>query len=467
MIHLLKHFSTFTMTRTLILLFPLLFVGGCEARNATSIQSSHHEINTFFGTTSLSERSLPYSRFKPDSLFSQIPPTIKWERVVSLTNTIQVPSRQSLPIMRGETLLIAPYNESERGTFHLLDRKVVKSTFTNRTINGCHISYLKKYSRPISSYPDSLTSSGKLDHVLRNGLNASADNKSVSGFFKFSDRKVNAFPHFLSLRSRSFSLPTHDEAISSDQKLKNQKLADGACVLISYISSLDGNVSQARVAHLVWLHDGIHRGFMFLLFAFIVASFLSFYCFFFSSSSCTSCTATHERRKKQNRKLATKLNTCAMPTMDNHKGSTGGHRAIHSLSTSNLRSKSNSNLKSKSSSTDLKILNDDSKLSKSNNELMRNQRQKLKTKSSRGRGSTQRRQRVRYYLAQQSSRQLRIARNNKKKKRKNKKKEKILKLISFHHYKMKQEIFDSMNGDIMSHLCLLIMVIFLVSTFCL
>jgi hypothetical protein len=116
---------------------------------------------------------------------------------------------------------------------------------------------------------------------------------------------------------------------------------------------------------------------------------------------------------------------------------------------------------------------------------MRNQRQKSNTKrrskfttkrsssgrdrSRRVRGSTQRRQRGRYYLVQQSSRQLhvRIARNNKKKKRKNKKKEKILKLISFHHYKMKQEIFDSMNGDIMSHLCLLIMVIFLVSTFCL
>ena len=482
MLHLFTHFNTLTMKRTLLLLFPLLFGGGCEARNATAIQSSHPEINTFFGTTSLSERSRPYSRFKPDSLFSQIPPTIKWERVVSLTNTIRVPSRQSLPMMGGETLLIAPYNESERGTFHLLDRKVVKSTLTNRTINGCHISYLKKYSRPISSYPDSLTSSGKLDHVLRNGLNASADNKSVSGFFKFSDRKVNAFPHFLSLRSRSFSLPTH-EAISSDQKLKNQKLADGACLLISCISSLDGNVSQARVAHLVWLHDDIHRGVLFLLFAF-VASFLFFYCFFSSSS----CTATHERRKKQNRKLATTLNTCKMPTMNNHKGSTGENRAIHSLSTSNLRSKSNSNLKSKSSSTDLKkkkILNDDSKLSKSNNELMRNQRQKLKTKrkskittersssgrgrSRRVRGSTQRRQRGRYYLVQQSSRKLRIARNHKKKKRykKNKKKEKILKLISFHHYKMKQEIFDSMNGDIMSHLCLLIMVIFLVSTFCL
>ena len=77
MLHLLKHFTTLSMTSTLSLLFPLLFVWGCEARNATSIQSSHLEINTFFGTTSLSERSRPYSRFNPDSLFSQIPPTIK------------------------------------------------------------------------------------------------------------------------------------------------------------------------------------------------------------------------------------------------------------------------------------------------------------------------------------------------------------------------------------------------------
>jgi hypothetical protein len=43
-----------------------------------------------------------------------------------------------------------------------------------------------------------LTGSGKLDQVLRDGLNASADNKSVSGFLNFADRKVNAFPHFLS-----------------------------------------------------------------------------------------------------------------------------------------------------------------------------------------------------------------------------------------------------------------------------
>jgi len=323
-----------------------------------------------------------------------------------------------------------------------------------------------------------------MDQVLRDGLNASADNTSVSAIFKFADRKVNAFPHFLSLRSTRLSLSTH---ASSDQKLKNQKLADGACVLISYISSLDGNVSQARVAHdHVWLRDDIHRGFLFLLLAFIVLSFLLLFIFCFFSSS--SCTATHERRKKQNRKLTT-LNTCAVSTMDNRKGCNDGHRAIHSLSTSKLRSKSNSILKSTSSSTDRlkkkKILNDDSKLSKSNNELMRNQRQKLNTKrrskittersssgrgrSRRSRGSTQRRQRGRYYLVQQSSRKLRIARNHKKKKRykKIKKKEKILKLISFHHYKMKQEIFDSMNGDIMSHLCLLIMVIFLVSIFCL
>jgi len=139
-----------------------------------------------------------------------------------------------------------------------------------------------------------------------------------------------------------------------------------------------------------------------------------------------------------------------------------------------------------SSSTKLEkmILNDDSNLSKSNNEL-KNQREKLNTKrrskittersstgrgrSRRVRGGAQRRQRGRYYLAQQSSRKLRSSErnnNNKKKKRykKNKKKEKILKLISFHHYKMKQEMFDLINGSFSSRLCLLIM-IFLVRTF--
>jgi hypothetical protein len=116
-----------------------------------------------------------------------------------------------------------------------------------------------------------LTSGGKLDKVLRNGLNASSENRSFSEFLKFADRKVNAFPHFLSLRS---SLPTHGRS-SSDQKLKNQKLADGACPLISYILSLYENVSQRRVAcdH-VWLYNDIHRGFLFLLLFAFVVSFL-------------------------------------------------------------------------------------------------------------------------------------------------------------------------------------------------
>jgi hypothetical protein len=374
---------------------------------------------------------------------------------------------------------VAPYNESKLGTFHLLGSMMINSAVTNRTIYRSPMPYLKKYSRLLSSCPDPLTSGGKLDKVLRNGLNASADNTSVSGFLKFADRKVNAFPHFLLLafRSRGVSLPTH-----GDQKLKNQTLADGACLLISYISSLGGNVSQARVAHLVWLHDDLSRSFLYLLFAFV--ALLLFFYFFFSSSSCT---ATHERRKKQNRKLMTTLNTCEVSTIDAYKGSNDGYRVIHSLSISKLRSKSNSILKSKSSSTDRlkkkKILNDDSKLSKSNNELMRNQRQKLNTerrskitternssgRGRRSRGSTQRRQRGRYYLVQQSSRQLRIARNNKKKKRykKNKKKEKIMKLKLFHHYKMNQEMFDLINGSFSSRLCLLIFTIFLVSTFCL
>ena len=43
--------------------------------------------------------------------------------------------------------------------------------------------------------------------------------------------------------------------------------------------------------------------------------------------------------------------------------------------------------------------------------------------------------------------------------------EKIMKLKLFHHYKMKHETIGLMNGDIMPHLCLLIMVILVVSTF--
>ena len=203
MLNLLTHFYTLTMASALCLLFPLLAVGGCETRNATSIQSSHPEINTFFGTTSLSERSRPYSRFNTSSLFSQIPSTIKWERVVSLTNSIQVPSRQSLPKIWGKAQLIAPYNESKRGTFHLLDRRLIKRARTNCTIFGSRMPYLKKYSRLLSSCPDPLTSGGKLDKVWRNGLNASADDKSVSGFLKFADRKVQAFPHFLSSSTKA------------------------------------------------------------------------------------------------------------------------------------------------------------------------------------------------------------------------------------------------------------------------
>ena len=138
------------MASTLFLLFALLFVGKCGARNAAAIYSSNAESNTFFGTTSLSERSFPYSRFDPDSLFSQnIPPTIKWKRVVSLANAIQVPSRQSLPNMWGEALLIAPYNESKRAIFHLPDQEMIRSALTNRTINRSHMHRQTLFARSI------------------------------------------------------------------------------------------------------------------------------------------------------------------------------------------------------------------------------------------------------------------------------------------------------------------------------
>ena len=169
-----------------------------------------------------------------------MPPTIKWERVVSLTNYIQVPSRQSLPTKWGDALLIAPYNESKRETFHLLDRRVIKSALTNRTIYRSKKTYLEKYSRPISSCPDPLTSGGKLDQVVRNGLNASADNKSVSGFLKFADRKVHAFPHFL---SSSTAKADADTGLDAGSNSKKQQIFS-----ISGISPETDQSTEARVA---------------------------------------------------------------------------------------------------------------------------------------------------------------------------------------------------------------------------
>ena len=116
----------------------------------------------------------------------------------------------------------------------------------------------------------------------------------------------------------------------------------------------------------------------------------------------------------------------------------------------------------------------DAKLSKSKRELKRQPHELKAAEASNcmtnsvgvGGSGVQKRQRRRCLARRLSARKLSFATNKKKKKSKKKKmKEKILKLISFHHYKMEQELFDLMNGDIMPHLCLLIMVILIVSTF--
>ena len=115
----------------------------------------------------------------------------------------------------------------------------------------------------------------------------------------------------------------------------------------------------------------------------------------------------------------------------------------------------------------------DAKLSKSKRELKR-QPQKLKAAEASncmtnsvgvGGSGVHKRQRRRCLARRLSARKLSCAINNKTKKinKKKKMKEKILKLISFHHYKMKQDMFDLINGSFSSRLCLLIL-IFLVRT---
>jgi hypothetical protein len=110
---------------------------------------------------------------------------------------------------------------------------------TNRTIYRSKKSYLEKYSRPISSCPDPLASGGKLDQVVRNGLNASADNTSVSAFLKFADRKVNAFPHFLSSSTKADA----DTGLDTGSNSEKQQ--------ISFISGMSPETDQNTEARVI------------------------------------------------------------------------------------------------------------------------------------------------------------------------------------------------------------------------
>jgi hypothetical protein len=162
-------------------------------------------------------------------------------------------------------------------------------------------------------------SSEDLDHVASMNETKSASLQANEGavffgFWNFLDVKANAFPRSL-VSKRSSHQTLH-------QKLKNQKLADGACLLISYTSSFDGNFSGSSVARgPLWLHDDLYCDFLYPAFALVVTCLVFFYYCFFSSS----CTTTHERSKEQDRKLASK-------TMD-HKCLKCRYRVIHSLST--------------------------------------------------------------------------------------------------------------------------------------
>jgi hypothetical protein len=99
--------------------------------------------------------------------------------------------------------------------------------------------YLKKNSRLLSSCPDPLTSGGKLDKVRQNGLNASADNTSVSGILKFADRKVHAFPHFLSYSTKADA----DTGLDASSNSEKQQISS-----ISGMSPETDQSTEARVA---------------------------------------------------------------------------------------------------------------------------------------------------------------------------------------------------------------------------
>jgi len=129
-----------------------------------------------------------------------------------------------------------PHHTSNDGNNCLNKNKRAR---TNRTIHRSKKTYFEKYSRPISSCPNPLTSGGKLDQVVQNGLNASADNKSVSGFLKFADRKVHAFPHFL---SSSTAKADADTGLYASSNSKKQQI-----ISISGMSPETGQNTEARV----------------------------------------------------------------------------------------------------------------------------------------------------------------------------------------------------------------------------
>ena len=229
------------MPSALFLLFPLLFVGMCESRNATTIVGSTAEINTFFGATTLQNKIMTYSRSNPESLFFQIPPTIKWERVVSLIDAT-THSGQPLIETSGNALSTCPNNGIKSRAIYRLDPWInIIALVTDRTIYGSEMPYFKKYSKHPWRHPGRVAGGEKLDKGWRNGVDALAESESATGFWKLLDRKSNAFPHSFV----SFRLPSRPTA---HQTVKNSKSADVAGLLNWDSSSCDSIAVDADVA---------------------------------------------------------------------------------------------------------------------------------------------------------------------------------------------------------------------------
>ena len=142
-----QYFNTLAMVpNTMFFVIPLLFVAGIRANSTTSIDGCNPELPTFFGTGSLSKKIMALYRSNNEmSLLSQKPSKIKWERFVSQRSGNAFASGQPVAKTPGNALSIGPYNMGKRGSFNLLDPKMIQTALTERTIHGSRIPYLKKY----------------------------------------------------------------------------------------------------------------------------------------------------------------------------------------------------------------------------------------------------------------------------------------------------------------------------------
>ena len=222
-----QYFNTLAMMpNTMFLIIPPLFVAGIRANSTTSIDGCNPELPTFFGTGSLSKEIIPLYRSNNEmSLSNQKPPTIKWERFVSQRSGNAFTSGQPAAKTPGNALSIGPYNMGKRGTFNLLDPKMIQTALTERTIHGSQIPYLKNYSRCTQSHPSAIPGGRELEKVLRERLNVTnVKNESAIRFWNFFDCKANAFPNAFT----SFRLVPRSTSHRKLKQLMNQKSADAS-----------------------------------------------------------------------------------------------------------------------------------------------------------------------------------------------------------------------------------------------